>query len=137
MRVIYGHSMGSGAAVGLASQLVAGADYGALILESAFTSFSDVGWQAGVLAGVLSHFNSERFDSLARIKQIKAPLLMLHGSDDSTVPQVLGEKLFAAANEPKHWLSIPGGAHSSLQADGAPAYQAALRQFVRTHLTPP
>ena len=34
--------MGSGVAVDLASRLRAGADYGALVLESALSSFSDV-----------------------------------------------------------------------------------------------
>jgi pimeloyl-ACP methyl ester carboxylesterase len=134
MRVIYGHSMGSGAAVGLASGLVPGADYGALILESAFTSFPDIAWQAGVIAGTLSNFNGERFDSLARIGLVKAPLLMIHGSADTTVPPVLGESLFSAANEPKQWVLIPGGTHSGLQADAPLIYQATLRRFIRTYL---
>ena len=136
MRVIYGHSMGSGAAVALASSLESGTDYGALILESAFTSFSDVAWQAGVLAGALVNFNNERFDSLTRITRIKAPVLMLHGSADTTVPQVLGQTLFAAANAPKQWLSISGGTHSSLQQDSPDTYQTGLRRFIQTYLKP-
>lgn len=85
-RVIYGHSMGSGVAVALASRLRAPADYGALILESAFTSFSDIAREAGLLASLLLWFNHERFDSLDKIAHIHAPLLMLHGNLDTTIP---------------------------------------------------
>ena len=133
-RVIFGHSMGSGVAVGLASRLEPKRDFAAVILESAFTSFSEVSWQAGLIAGVLANFNAERFDSLSRIASIRAPLLMIHGSADTTVPQVLGERLFAAAGQPKQWVSISGGTHSGLQKDAPDLYQATLREFVQIFL---
>ena len=134
-RVLYGHSMGSGVAVNLASRLQPETDYGALILESAFSSFSDVADEAGFLPSMLLNFNSERFDSLARIGQIHAPLLMLHGDRDTTIPLGLGAKLFAAANPPKQWLTIEGGAHSDLERVGHAPYQAALQRFMNDYLT--
>lgn len=133
-RVIYGHSMGSGVAVDLASRLRANTDYGALILESAFTSFPDVAREAGWLAQLLARFNQERFDSLAKIKQVQAPLLMIHGRLDTTVPLPLAEKLFAAANPPKHWLTIEGGSHADLDQIGHAPYQAAIRGFVNDYV---
>lgn len=129
-RVLYGHSMGSGVAVDVASRLRAKTDYGALILESAFTDFTDVAWEAGYLARFLVLFNSERFASLEKIARVQAPLLMLHGRQDTTIPMRLGEKLFAAANPPKQWITIEGGAHSDLDQAGHAQYQAALRRFV-------
>ena len=135
-RVIYGHSMGSGVAVSLASQLPP-ADYGALILESAFTSFADVAHAAGFWAGVLAHFTNERFASVNKIGQIHAPLLMLHGSQDTTIPMALGEKLFAAANAPKQWLGIEGGGHSDLDLVAHDRYQAALVAFRMRYLSQP
>ena len=134
-RVIYGHSMGSGVAVDLASRLQANTDYGALILESALTSFPEVACEAGVWACLLVNFNHERFDSLAKIKQIHAPLLMLHGAQDRTIPLHLGEKLFAAAHPPKQWLTLPGAAHSDLDQVSPALYQAALQRFIRDYLT--
>jgi pimeloyl-ACP methyl ester carboxylesterase len=128
-RVIYGHSMGSGVAVDLASRLHAPADYGALILESAFTSFPDVAREAGLVARLLSWFNHERFDSLDKIARVQAPLLMIHGDLDTTIPLPLGAKLFAAANPPKQWLTIEGGAHSDLDQVGHAQYQATLQRF--------
>jgi pimeloyl-ACP methyl ester carboxylesterase len=127
-RVIYGHSMGSGVAVNLASQLPPN-DYGAVILESAFTSFADVAATAGFWADVLARFNNERFASVDKISQIHAPLLMLHGSLDNTIPIALGEKLFASANAPKQWLRIEGGGHSDLNLVAHDVYQATLAAF--------
>lgn len=136
-RVIYGHSMGSGVAVDLASRLHAHTDYGALILESAFTSFPDVARDAGFLARVLVQLNNERFNSLAKIARVQAPLLMIHGSADNTIPLHLGQQLFAAAKPPKQWLTIEGGQHSDLDQVGHAAYQAALQRFISDFLPSP
>ncbi len=134
-RVIYGHSMGSGVAVELASRLSAPADYGGLILESAFTSFADVAHAAGFWAGLLSWFNGERFASIDKIARVQAPLLMMHGAQDSTIPMRLGQRLFAAANPPKQWLSIEGGQHSDLNLVARDQYQAALADFKARYLS--
>lgn len=136
-RVIYGHSMGSGVAVDLASRLNGTSDYGGLVLESAFTSFTDVAAQAGFLARVLLSLNNERFSSINKIGQVNAPLLMLHGELDDTIPPVLGKRLFDAAQPPKHWVVIAGGHHSDLQDVGAAEYQAALAQFKTQWLAQP
>src|SRR5450830_40831 len=134
-RVLYGHSMGSGVAVDLASRLDAKTDYGALILESAFTSFADVAHEAGFVASLLLHLNNERFASIDKITRVHAPLLMIHGTADTTIPIRLGRQLFAAANPPKRWLSINGGAHSDLQQIGHARYQATLQRFKNDYLS--
>lgn len=136
-RVIFGHSMGSGVAVDLASRLNSPGDFGGLVLESAFTSFDDVARESGWLAGVLALFNRERFDSAAKIGRIQAPLLMLHGQLDNTIPIVLGQRLFAAANAPKRWVTIEGAFHSDLDLVDAGLYQRSLRDFAATYLPAP
>jgi uncharacterized protein len=136
-RVIYGHSMGSGVATTLASRRKAGQDYGALILESAFTSMPEVARNASWLGFLAPLLTNERFDSLAKIKNVDAPLLMLHGSADKTIPQVLGERLFAAAPGEKTWVSIAGGTHSRLHEEDAAGYLLAVQSFMRKHLPKP
>ena len=136
-RVIYGHSMGTGVAVALASRLSHPADFAGLILESAFTSFTDIATEAGFWASLAIRLNNERFASIDRITQIRAPLLMLHGEQDHTVPMVLGERLFAAANAPKHWVQIREAQHSDLQRVGHAAYQAAIARFKADYLSNP
>jgi uncharacterized protein len=136
-RVIYGHSMGSGVATTLASRRKAGQEYGALVLESAFTSMPEVAREASWLGFLAPLLTGERFDSLAKIKNVDAPLLMLHGSADKTIPQVLGERLFAAAPSAKTWVSIAGGTHSRLHEEDAAAYTQAIQSFVQKHLPKP
>ncbi len=136
-RVIYGHSMGSGVAVDVASRLQAQTDYGALILESALTSFRDVAYEAGFLARILAAFNSEQFASIDKISRVTAPVLMIHGSLDTTIPIRIGEKLFAAANSPKEWLPIEGAAHSNSHQVGGMQYQTTLEKFKKTYLLSP
>lgn len=134
-RVIYGHSMGSGVAVDLASRLQSPADYGGLVLESAFTSFADVAHEAGWLTRVLKLFNQEEFNAIEKISKVHAPLLMLHGMHDGTIPIQLGERLFAAANSPKRWLAMEGAAHSDLDLVNPSLYQRTLQDFVATYLS--
>ena len=136
-RVIYGHSMGSGVAVDLASRLHAPTDYGALILESAFTSFSDVAREAGFLTQLFDLFNQQRFASIEKIARVNAPLLMLHGLRDDTIPIALGERLFKAANPPKQWLTIDNGGHSDLDEINPALYQSTLQRFATTYLSGP
>ena len=90
--------------------------------------------EAGLWASLLSWFNHERFDSLEKIVRVQAPLLMIHGNLDTTIPLSLGAKLFAAANPPKQWLTIEGGAHSDLDQVGHAQYQATLQRFRNDYL---
>lgn len=128
-RFIYGHSMGTGVAVDLASSLQAKSGYGGLILESAFTSFSDIARQVGVLGYFAALLNTERFESITKISKVRAPLLMLHGNLDTTVPMVLGKQLFDAANEPKQWVTFANGTHSRLNQEAPSQYQATVIGF--------
>ena len=59
------------------------------------------------------------YDSLSRIGQVRAPILMLHGGRDSVIPPSLGEKLFAAAPEPKEQWIAPEAGHNNLGRSGA------------------
>ena len=43
----------------------------------------------------------DKFDSESKIKNIKIPLLIMHGERDSIVPFKMGKKLFEKANYPK------------------------------------
>ena len=129
-RVIYGHSMGGGVAVELAHTKRAGTDYGALVLESTFTRWPDVGAANGALGTVLSWFSSQRFASIDKIASVDAPILMLHGTADTTVPIALGRRLFAAAPKGAQIIEIEGGSHSNIQREAPVAYQQAMRTLI-------
>lgn len=130
-RVIYGHSMGGAVAVTLASQLRAGQDYGALILESTFTRIADVAAEAGFWGRMAAAITTLQFDSLSKFKQVDAPVLMLHGTADRTVPVQLGRRLRDGGPSGVRWLEIPGGSHSRLFSDAPEAYQQAMRALIQ------
>ena len=129
-RVIYGHSMGGAAAVTLASTLHEGSDYGALVLESTFTRLADVAEAAGFWGRVGAAVSTLQFDSLSRIGRVDAPILILHGAADRTVPIDLGQRLREAAPRGARWVAIPGGSHSGLQRDAPELYQKTFTELV-------
>jgi alpha-beta hydrolase superfamily lysophospholipase len=131
-RYVFGHSLGGAIAVQLAARLAdaqtASAPSG-VIVEGTFTSIGDMfgtfkwGWLP------ISLLITERFDSLAAVPRIKAPLLVVHRSDDSLVPSRFGRSLYERATAAKRFLLIEGGTHSTTSWRGAEQYRATLREF--------
>jgi hypothetical protein len=60
---------------------------------------------------------------------VAAPVLIAHGDQDEIVPFELGERLFAAASEPKRFFRIAGADHNN--ALGRPALLDAIAEFAR------
>jgi fermentation-respiration switch protein FrsA (DUF1100 family) len=122
--VVWGFSLGSGVAVALAAEQ----PIGKLILESPYTSIVDVA------ASVFPIFPMrlvmrDPFHSDERIARVKAPLLIMHGARDPTIPIVFGERLFALAHEPKQFVRFPAGGHNDLDDYGA---TETARRFIDT-----
>jgi hypothetical protein len=59
------------------------------------------------------------FRSDQRIAGVTAPLLIMHGGRDPTIPVALGERLFALAHEPKQLVRFTEGGHNDLDNYGA------------------
>jgi pimeloyl-ACP methyl ester carboxylesterase len=129
-RVIFGHSMGGAVAVDLASQLHGGVDYGALVLESTFTTMPDVASAAGFWGSIGAAVTTLQFDSLSKIGQVDAPVLMLHGDADRTVPIQLGRRLRDAAPGATRWIEVPGGSHSRLHQEAPELYLQSMRELI-------
>ena len=101
--IVWGHSLGSGPAVVLASKHA----IAALVLFGAFTSIPDeaqytyphlpVKWLVGI-----------QFASIDLIAQVHVPVLIAHSVTDTVVPFHHAQRLFAAANEPKRLLVLDG-----------------------------
>ncbi|MGL3211167.1 alpha/beta hydrolase [Bradyrhizobium sp. BR 1433] len=120
--VAWGFSLGSGVAVALAAEH----PLGKLILEAPYTSTADVAgahfWYVPVSLLMRDQFHSDRL-----IAQVKAPLLIMHGTDDPVIPIRFGERLFDLAHEPKQFVRLPGGGHDNLDDFGA---MATARRFI-------
>jgi fermentation-respiration switch protein FrsA (DUF1100 family) len=120
--VLFGESLGTGVAVALASEH----EIGALILDAPFTSAADVGAAAYPFAPV-RWLMKDKFRSDERIGRVSAPLLVLHGEQDTIVPIRFAERLFALAREPKRMVRFPQGGHVNLDEHGAPK---AIKEFL-------
>jgi fermentation-respiration switch protein FrsA (DUF1100 family) len=112
--VLYGESLGSGVAV----QLAAEQRMGALILEAPFISAARVGSDAYPFLPV-SLLIKDRFDNIDKIRNIKAPVLVLHGRADRVVGFHHGAAILEAANEPKESFFPRGVDHVDMFAYGA------------------
>jgi uncharacterized protein len=126
-RIVYfGKSLG--AAVGVA--LAAREPPHRLIAQSPFTSIGDMArlhypWLP--IGGLLT----TRYDTLERIKDVRAPILVVHGDRDTIAPLEHGRRLYEAAREPKRFLVVEGAGHNDVLEAGGPEYLATLREFLR------
>ncbi|MGA9027180.1 MAG: alpha/beta hydrolase [Steroidobacteraceae bacterium] len=104
--IIWGHSLGSGPAVMLASRHHAAA----LVLFGAFTSLPDAA--ADAYPGLpVRWLTAEGFDSIDRIAAVHMPVVIAHSRADTLIPYRHALRLFAAAHEPKRLLTLDGVAH--------------------------
>lgn len=104
--IIVGESLGTA----IATKLAARVEAAALLLEAPYSSVVDVAaaryWFAPVR--LLIH---HQFNAIADVGRVKMPILIHHGTRDPTVPYVFGKALFAAAREPKEFVTLPGAGH--------------------------
>lgn len=122
-RHIFGHSLGGAIAVRLAAEVP---DAAGLIVEGSFPSIPDVvgSFEWGWLP--VSPLITQRFDAASRIGAVRAPVLVVHGSEDRLIAPRLGRELYERAPEPKRWLLVEGGSHHNTNSLGQPQYREAV-----------
>jgi len=99
----YGESLGGAVIIDLASRY----EFGGIIIEGSFTSIGDMAKKIIPFIPV-SVFKS-RYDSIAKIQNIKFPKLILHSSKDEIIPFEQGRRLFDNTGEPKRFAEMQGG----------------------------
>jgi fermentation-respiration switch protein FrsA (DUF1100 family) len=110
----------------VATDLASRRAHGALILVKTFTSMPDVG--QGLYPWLpVRWLMRNRFDSLTKIRRCKRPVFIAHGTADGLIPFAQGQRLYAAANEPKQFLAMPGVDHNE---DWGSGFFPALRKFL-------
>lgn len=116
--ILQGRSLGGAVATDLASrEKVAG-----LIVESSFLS-------AFRVLTKIPPAPFDKFSNLHKIRDVKCPVLVIHGRKDATIPFWHGEKLFAEANEPKFSLWLDEASHNNVYASGGKDYLQKIRNF--------
>jgi fermentation-respiration switch protein FrsA (DUF1100 family) len=122
--LLLGRSIGSTVAV----EIGQGKALGGIILVTPLTSGKAIARSHGF--GPLAFFAGDKFNNLNKIEQIKAPLLIIHGTRDDITPYAMGLTLFEQAPEPKRMVTIEGGGHNDIGLPGQEAFYAPIRKFL-------
>lgn len=126
---IYGHSLGGAIAIDLAVKCP---DAAGLIVESTFTSVSEV-----IAARKLFPFFpvdlilTQQFDSLQKVPKLKIPILIIHGTEDETIPVWMSQTLYASAPQPKELILVSGANHNNVGEISPLQYTKAVQSFLQ------
>lgn len=113
---LFGHSLGAAVALGEAArQPVDG-----VATLGAFTRIADL-WP-----GIVRPFLPDRYDNLAAIARVRAPVVLFHGTADAIIPYDHAERLRLAAASGTLLTTLPGATHHPPMALLAPLVWAAL-----------
>jgi fermentation-respiration switch protein FrsA (DUF1100 family) len=126
--VVFGHSLGGAVAIDLASRR----ECGGLIVQSSFTSAKDMARRMFRIP-LFEYLPKSKFDSLAKIRRVRAPILIVHGTRDEVVPFSMGQRLFRAAAEPKFFFPVEHAGHNNLVEVGGDRLLDHLKSFLEQH----
>lgn len=111
--IVCGRSLGGS----IASHLAAEVHPAALVVESAFTSYRDIGARFYPYMPVRL-FALFRYNTLSHVEKVQCPVMVVHSKDDDFVPYDFGVRLFEAAREPKQFVEITGGHNDGFMLSG-------------------
>jgi uncharacterized protein len=122
--VVFGRSLGSAVAAELALRRRAGA----LIIESGFSSISDIGrtYYPFMPVSLITRFHYATVD---KVGSLALPKLFIHSPEDEIIPYDQGIKLYERAAEPKEFLTLRGGHNEGFLLSGE-LYINGLHQFI-------
>ncbi len=133
--VYYGESLGGA----VCTELALRARPDALHLDCTFASVELLIRDGAQLPVPGEYVTSVRYDTIAKIGSIGAPLQIFHGAADDFIRPAHAQALYDAAAEPKELWLVPGADHGTddIQARGGAAYDDRLRAFVGPACPPP
>jgi pimeloyl-ACP methyl ester carboxylesterase len=122
--IALGESLGGG----VASELVLREPVGGLILQSTFTSVTDLGAELFPWLPV-RWFGTIKYDTHSKLPRIDVPVLVGHSRADSLIGFHHAERNFAAAHEPRMMWEIGGDHNQFLESDRV-RYVEGLNKFL-------
>ncbi|CTQ52633.1 acetoin dehydrogenase E2 subunit dihydrolipoyllysine-residue acetyltransferase [Roseibium album] len=123
--IVHGESLGSGVASAVATERP---QAGLLVLEAPYTALVDMA-SAQYPWLPVNFLMEDKMLTRERLPGVKAPVLIVHGTEDRIIPVEHGQRLFELASDPKQLLIVDGVGHSKLWANGLwPAVKEAWTQ---------
>ncbi len=126
--IIFGRSIGTAAAL----KISANRDIRSLILVTPLTSGKAHAKATGL--ALFSSLAGNSFNNLSRIKSIKTPLLVIHGTNDHVIPFSMGKEIFDAAQTEKTFIKIEGAGHNNLHDTYREEYWPPIFDFIHQTL---
>lgn len=123
--------VGEGLGVGPACELARSRSLAGLVLISAFTKLPELA-AAQYPYAPTSWVVRSQFDNVSKIAAIAAPKLLIHSRRDERVPFEMGERMFAAAAEPKSAFWIDQLEHDAYWSQGGETVARAIGQFLKS-----
>jgi fermentation-respiration switch protein FrsA (DUF1100 family) len=124
--ISFGQSLGTA----VAAHLAAHRPVGAVILEAPFPSASRLARQFFWFLPGISLLVHGQLDTAARLRQITAPLLIVHCTQDPVIPFHFGQAVYNAARPPKTFLEITSDCHEESSLVAPTQYRPALQDFL-------
>jgi fermentation-respiration switch protein FrsA (DUF1100 family) len=124
--IIFGRSLGGSIAAKLASKT----DAAALIIESSFTSYIDIGRKFYPYMPV-RWFARFSYKTIDYVKDVHCPVMIIHSRTDETIPFEFGLELYEAANEPKEFVEI-FGSHNDGFLVSSEVYKGAWKKWLKS-----
>jgi uncharacterized protein len=124
--VSFGQSLGTTVATDLAARR----KVGALILEAPLPSASRAASKLYWFLPGLSILVRSQFDTVAKLRKVHAPVLVVQCIHDPVLPFQFGREVYEAAPSPKRFLVIEGQCHEESSLIAPAKYRFALQQFL-------
>jgi len=124
--ISFGQSLGTA----VAAHLAAGHTVGGVLLEAPFLSAASVARKSFWFlpgTGLLAY---SQFDTKARLKEIRAPILIVHCREDAVLPFRMGQEVYDAARAPKEFLAINDSCHEEASLIAPSEYRVTLLKFL-------
>jgi fermentation-respiration switch protein FrsA (DUF1100 family) len=125
--VVFGRSIGGAVAM----QLMRHAKPRALILESTFSSLSEM-VRIPFLVPVARFVIGDALNSVRIARRLTVPVLCLHSPDDNIVPYRLGRRLYESVASEKTFVELRGD-HNMGFLESIGTYRSALDKFLTKH----
>ena len=123
--ILFGFSLGGA----IAAQIVTRHPFDALILQSTFTNLPDIA-RVAFPRFPLHLLSGRAFDTMRVLRELRAPVLILHGSEDEACPCWMADKLFEASASPvKMIYRVEGGLHKDCWERDKSGMIGALHRF--------
>jgi len=111
--IIFGRSLGAS----IAAQLAGRVEAAGLVIESAFTSYVDIGKKFYPYMPV-RWFAKFSYSTIDYVRDVACPVMVIHSRSDELIPFEFGLELYDAANEPKEFIEITGGHNDGFLVSG-------------------